>query len=173
MSRPLPSMRLLCALLLSAAGLLLSLSNSDAQDPETEPTGPVIIVGEITGAIGPVTKDYVHRVLEEAKQANPECIVFTMDTPGGLDLSMRSIVKDILSSPVPVVVFVHPRGARAASAGAIIGLASHVIAMSPSTNMGAAHPVPAGGGQMDSTMSDKVTNDAAAYARGLAKRQKA
>jgi membrane-bound serine protease (ClpP class) len=94
-----------------------------------------------------------------------------MDTPGGLDASMRSIVKDILSSPVPVVIFVYPSGGRAASAGAIISLASHVIAMAPSTNIGAAHPVAMGQGDMDEKMADKVTNDAAAYARGIAKQR--
>ncbi len=122
----------------------------------------------IEDAIGPVTKDYVHRVLETAATENPECVIFTMDTPGGLDASMRSIVKDILSSPVPVVVFVHPSGARAASAGAIIGLASHILAMAPGTNIGAAHPVAIGQGNMDEEMTEKVTNDAAAYARGIA-----
>jgi len=131
---------------------------------------PSVIVGSIEGPIGPVTMDYVHRVLEHAAEVLPACVIFTMDTPGGLDASMRSIIKDIHSSPVPVVVYVFPPGARAASAGAIITLASHVAAMAPSTNIGAAHPVAIGqGGGMDSTMMHKVTNDAAAYARSLAK----
>lgn len=128
-----------------------------------------IVVGRIDGAIGPVTLGYVSRVLRDAQAGDAACAILTMDTPGGLDASMRTIIKDILSSSVPVVVYVYPSGGRAASAGAIIGLASHVLAMAPSTNIGAAHPVALGQGQMDSTMTEKVTNDAAAYARGLAK----
>jgi len=128
-----------------------------------------ILIGRIEDAIGPVTKDYVHRVLETAAAEKAECVIFTMDTPGGLDASMRSIVKDILSSPVPVVVFVYPSGGRAASAGAIISLAAHIVAMAPSTNIGAAHPVSVGQGDVDEEMANKVTNDAAAYARGIAK----
>ncbi len=108
-------------------------------------------------------------MIERAKIDSIECVVFTMDTPGGLDASMRSIIKDILSSPIPVIVYVYPSGGRAASAGAIISLAAHVVAMAPSTNIGAAHPVPVGQGKMDDEMLDKVTNDAAAYARGIAK----
>jgi len=130
---------------------------------------PRVLVGTIHGAIGPITKEYVHRVIEQAKIDSTECVVFTMDTPGGLDASMRSIIKDILSSPIPVIVYVYPSGGRAASAGAIISLAAHVVAMAPSTNIGAAHPVPVGQGKMDDEMLDKVTNDAAAYARGIAK----
>jgi membrane-bound serine protease (ClpP class) len=132
---------------------------------------PAIFVGRIEDAIGPVTKDYVHRVLARAITEGAECVVFTMDTPGGLDASMRSIVKDILSSPVPVVVYIYPSGGRAASAGAIISLASHIVAMAPSTNIGAAHPVALGQGDTDSEMTAKVTNDAAAYARGIAKQR--
>lgn len=133
--------------------------------PESAP----ILVGRIDGAIGPVTKDYVHRVLEQARVEEALCVIFTIDTPGGLDASMRSIVQEILSSPVPVVMYVSPSGGRAASAGAIICLAAHIVAMAPSTNIGAAHPVPLGQGKMDEEMLEKVTNDAAAYARGLAK----
>jgi len=128
-----------------------------------------VLLGTIKGAIGPVTVGYVTRVVEHASSVDADFIILTMDTPGGLDASMRSIIKQILSSPVPIVIFVHPSGGRAASAGAIISLASHVVAMAPSTNIGAAHPVPIGQGQMDDEMSEKVTNDAAAYARGLAK----
>ncbi|MCZ6767199.1 MAG: molybdopterin-dependent oxidoreductase, partial [bacterium] len=129
---------------------------------------PTVLVGTIEGAIGPVTKNYVHRVLEAARAESPACVIFTIDTPGGLDASMRSIIKDILSSPVPVVTYVFPSGARAASAGALISLSAHIAAMAPSTNIGAAHPVSLGGGQADSTMMAKITNDAAAFARGLA-----
>lgn len=144
-------------------------SSSTAAPNQAETRGRRIVVGALDDAIGPVTKDYVHRIIEQADDLRPECVIFTMDTPGGLDASMRSIIKDILASPVPVVIFVYPSGARAASAGAVISLASHVVAMAPSTNIGAAHPVPVGQGKMDEQMLEKVTNDAAAFARSLAK----
>lgn len=100
---------------------------------------------------------------------NAEALVIELDTPGGLDTSMRSIVKDIISSSVPVIVYVYPSGARDASAGVFITFAAHVAAMAPGTNIGAAHPVSVGE-KMDKTMSEKVTNDAAAYIRSLAER---
>jgi membrane-bound serine protease (ClpP class) len=127
-----------------------------------------VFQGAIDGAIGPITAEYVLRLLRDAEKQRPQCVLITMDTPGGLDLSMRSIIKGIFSSPVPVVIFVYPSGARAASAGAMITLASHVAAMCPGTNIGAAHPVAMGEGKMDEEMAQKVTNDAAAYARSIA-----
>lgn len=164
--RSLLALVLLCV----AAGLPALVEGFSAVSSVTDTSpAPRVLVGRVQDAIGPVTKDYVGRILEKAAAERPECVVFTMDTPGGLDASMRSIIKDILSSPVPVVVFVYPSGGRAASAGAIICLASHVVAMAPSTNIGAAHPVAVGQGNMDEETSAKVTNDAAAYARGIAK----
>ncbi len=153
------------------AAFTLTSLRPTAATAEDQTRGRRIVVGEMNDAIGPVTKDYVHRIIESAAVLRPECIIFTMDTPGGLDASMRSIIKDILASPVPVVIFVYPSGGRAASAGAVISLASHVVAMAPSTNIGAAHPVPVGQGKMDDEMLEKVTNDAAAFARGLAKKR--
>lgn len=162
----------LVAWILAIAGApTASLETSLARSDPGDSVFPVIFIGRIDEAIGPVTKDYVHRVLERAASETPECVVFTMDTPGGLDASMRSIVKEILSSPVPVVVFIYPNGGRAASAGAIISLAAHIVAMAPSTNIGAAHPVSIGQGDTDEDMAEKVTNDAAAYARGIAKQR--
>jgi membrane-bound serine protease (ClpP class) len=143
-------------------------ASQPADSPASPAAGPVVFIGYMQGAIGPVSKDYVNRVIARAGTDMPNCIVLIMDTPGGLDASMRSIIKDIFSSPVPVVTFVYPSGARAASAGAIISLAAHVAAMAPGTNMGAAHPVAIGQGQMDDEMAEKVTNDAAAYARSIA-----
>ena len=123
---------------------------------------------EIQDPITPVTAKYLQRNLHEAARSGDRLVLIEMDTPGGLDTAMREIVKDVMASPVPVVVYVAPSGARAASAGAIIALAADVIAMAPGTNIGAAHPVSLGGKATDKTMETKVINDAEAYAEGIA-----
>ena len=122
------------------------------------------VVLPYSGPIGPASADYIERGITQAEQQNAGAIVIELDTPGGLDSSMRRIVQRELSSRVPVIVFVGPAGARAASAGCIIALGADVIAMAPGTNIGAAHPVYANGG----AVSEKIVNDAAAYARSLA-----
>jgi membrane-bound serine protease (ClpP class) len=128
-----------------------------------------VFVADLDGVISPASSAYMVRVIELAEEQNAVCLIFKIDTPGGLDVSMREITKGILNAEVPVVVYVAPKGARAASAGVFILCASHVAAMAPGTNVGAAHPVSVGGEQMDSVMIEKVTNDAVAYLQALAK----
>ena len=108
-------------------------------------TGPVVVV-ELEGVIGPATADFAHRSFAKARDRDARLIVLKMDTPGGLDQSMRRIIQDILGSPVPIATFVAPEGARAASAGTYILYASHIAAMAPATNLGAATPVSIGPG---------------------------
>ena len=143
------------------------MTSARASDP---PYPTTVVIGNIEGAIGPATVAYVNRLFVVAGERHAACVVLCMDTPGGLSASMREIIKAILASPVPVAVYVSPEGAHAASAGALIALSAHVVAMAPGTNIGAAHPVSigAGGEEQSDTMDEKVTNDAAAYARSLA-----
>ncbi|BCS54637.1 nodulation protein NfeD [Geobacter sp. SVR] len=122
----------------------------------------------ISAPITPITAHFLHRNLNEAARRHDRLVLIEMDTPGGLDTAMREMVRDIMASPVPVVVYVAPSGARAASAGAIIALAADVAAMAPGTTIGAAHPV-ALGEKSDKTMEAKVVNDAVAYAEGIAR----
>ncbi len=123
----------------------------------------------VSGVINPVSSEFISKNIIRANAMQAEALVIELDTPGGLDTSMRNIVKDIIGSNIPVIVYVSPSGARAASAGVFITLAAHVAAMAPGTNIGAAHPVSMGG-KMDATMSEKATNDASAYIKSLAER---
>ena len=125
----------------------------------------------IKGTINPVLVDYVKRGIEHAEDTNAQALIIRLDTPGGLDQAMRDIVQLIVNAHVPVVVYVSPAGARAASAGVFLTIAGHVAVMAPNTAMGAAHPVSIGeeGEQaMSETMEEKVVNDAAALIRSLA-----
>lgn len=167
------------ALLLVAGGLMLGgVAGGNSEDP--------IIQLTLEEAIGPATDDYIGRALETATQRNAQLVIIRMDTPGGLDTSMRAIIKNIINSPVPVATYVAPSGARAASAGTYILYASHIAAMAPGTNVGAATPVQMSGGGAppgtpdkekdeqaprdgnESAMKRKVVNDAVAYIQSLA-----
>jgi membrane-bound serine protease (ClpP class) len=130
-----------------------------------------IVIVTADGVINPVLADYIARGIEEAEDMNATACIILLDTPGGLDTAMRDIVQEIVNARIPVVVYVSPSGARAASAGAFITIAAHVAAMAPSTAIGAASPVSIsseGEVEMSETMQDKVMNDAAALIRGLA-----
>lgn len=131
-----------------------------------------IYVAELDGVISPASSSYLLRSIKIAEDNDAMCLIIKLDTPGGLDLSMREITKRILNAEIPVVVYVAPKGARAASAGVFILYASHIAAMAPGTNVGAAHPVNVGGGQVDSVMAEKVTNDAVAYLTAIAKERR-
>ncbi len=138
------------------------------------PSGEVVVV-RVDGPINPVVGEFVAGEITQANEATAELIVIQMNTPGGLDTSMRQIIKAIENSKVPVVSYVSPGGSRAASAGTFITIASHVAAMAPGTNIGAAHPVNlvggGGGGEQAKTMEEKAVNDASAYIRSLAEQR--
>lgn len=154
-------------ILLLLIGLLLAASIATS----VQAASPRVDVLTIKGAINPVLVDYVKRGIEQAENDGAEALIIQLDTPGGLDTSMRDIIQLMVSSRVPVVVYVSPSGARAASAGVFITMAAHIAAMAPNTAIGAAHPVAlSSGGEatMSSTMEEKVLNDASAYIRSLA-----
>ncbi len=120
------------------------------------------------GSINPGLAEFILDGIRTAEKQQAEALVIKLDTPGGLDSSMRQISQAIINAKVPVIVYVSPRGARAASAGLLITMAAHVAAMAPGTNIGAAHPVSVGTGKMDKVMGEKVVNDMAAFGRSLA-----
>ena len=153
---------------------------------EATPAGPTGVIVPVSGPIGPATSDFFVRSLQDAAERGAALVVVTIDTPGGLDTAMRDMVQAILAAEVPVVAYVSPSGARAASAGTFLMYASHVAAMSPATNLGAATPVQIGGpsaadtddGQSEDqdgkpapaggALERKAVNDSIAYIRGLA-----
>lgn len=127
-----------------------------------------VYVLRAVGSINPGLAEFIVEGIRLAERENAEALVLELDTPGGLDTSMRQIVQAISNAKVPVVVYVYPKGARAASAGVFITIAANVAAMAPGTNIGAAHPVAIGMGKTDKTMDKKLVNDMVAYGRSLA-----
>jgi membrane-bound serine protease (ClpP class) len=172
--------KVLCAL------TLLCAAASSAQHPAIQQSAPgAALLLEVRDAIGPATSDFFVRTLDQARERKVRLVIVQMDTPGGLDSAMRDMIKAILASPVPVAIYVSPSGARAASAGTYLLYASHVAAMAPATNVGAATPVQIGGSEPSSppkakdddeerkpepgtAMERKAINDSVAYIRGLA-----
>ncbi len=144
----------LCCLLLALLGASLASANS-------------VVKIRIDDTIQPIAAEYIDRAIERARQTNADAVLIELSTPGGLLDSTRSIIEKILASPVPVIVYVAPTGARAASAGFFILESADVAAMAPGTNTGAAHPVELGGGKMDDVMKTKVENDSAAFMRSF------
>ena len=134
---------------------------------------PQVAVVTLQGPINPVKTDYLKKNLKAAQGRGDRLLLVEMDTPGGLDSAMRDAVQAIFAGSVPVAVYVTPSGARAASAGAVIGLAADILAMAPGTNIGAAHPVAigVGGDKPDKVMETKVVNDAEAYLEGIARKR--
>lgn len=128
-----------------------------------------VFVAQWQDAITPLTVDYIKRSLKEVEKEKGSLFLLELNTPGGLESSMRDVVQEFQKTPVPVVVFVYPPGGRAASAGAIITISADVAAMAPGTNIGAAHPVAMGGERQDDVMKEKVLQDAMAFARSVAK----
>jgi membrane-bound serine protease (ClpP class) len=160
-----PKMAWMRALFALASALLVGLvlaGNAVAADP------PRVLAVEFSNDINPVTEDYLTGEIDRANDEGYDAVAILMDTPGGLDSSMRNIIKKELSSPVPVVIYVYPPGSRAASAGVFITMAADVAAMAPATNIGSSTPISTGGGNIPSDLRRKVINDAAAYIRGLA-----
>jgi membrane-bound serine protease (ClpP class) len=164
-----PSRRSVHRVVLAGMLLVLLLAGFCLLFPAPARAGQVNVV-RVEGVISPSSAGYIVDAIKQAERDKVAALVIELDTPGGLDTSMRTIIREMLAAERPIVVYVSPSGSRAASAGAFITLAAHIAAMAPGTNIGAAAPV-AMGGQMDKTMERKVTNDAAAYMRTIAEKR--
>ncbi len=129
---------------------------------------PIYVI-EVDGIINPATAKFIVESVDKATEQGAQCIVIQLDTPGGLMESMRTIVKRIMTAPIPVIVYVGPSGGRAASAGVFITMSAHIAVMAPGTHIGAAHPVSLGEGKESKTMSEKIVNDTVSYIKTIAK----
>ena len=129
-----------------------------------------VFIAEVEGIINPATAKFIIESIDQAVRDGGQCLIIELDTPGGLMDSMRNIVKKILTSPIPIIVYVGPSGARAASAGVFITMSAHIAVMAPGTHIGAAHPVTLGAeGKESKTMSEKILNDTVSYIKTIAK----
>ena len=135
-----------------------------------EGDAPLVVRARLADAIHPITAEYVVQAIDDAGQQDADLFILEIDTPGGLDTSMREIIQAFLASDVPVCLYVGPAGARAASAGFFMAMAADIVAMAPGTNMGAASPV-AVGGELDETMERKLVQDAQAYIKSLSEQR--
>jgi membrane-bound serine protease (ClpP class) len=156
------------AFVAAALGAVLAALLPAPSTAQQQAGGPLVRSVELDMTINPASAGWVEQALDDAERDHADIVIFRLDTPGGLDDSTRDIVKDILAAPMPVVVYVSPNGARAASAGLFITQAADVAAMAPETNIGSATPISLGGGEQDEVLGRKVRNDAAAYVRALA-----
>lgn len=157
--------------LLTAVVLLAQLTVPILLNAYRYQNNSLIYLIKIDGSINPATSDFIHKSINDAVSKNAECLVIELNTPGGLLKSTRYIVSDLLTSEIPVIVYVAPSGSQAASAGVFIALASNIVVMAPGTNIGASHPVGMGGQQIDSVMNEKATNDAAAFIRSISEKR--
>ncbi len=152
---------------LCGAMALAALASGAAPGRVKAAQAPEVIQINLSGIVEPITATYVERGIAEAAHVHASAILLELSTPGGLETSMRAIIKSIVNSPVPVITYVYPSGSRSASAGFFILLSGDVAVMAPGTNTGAAHPVLMGGGDIGKTEASKIENDAAAYIRTL------
>ena len=148
--------------------LILSLSFLAIGIPGYSQEKAPVFVAEVEGIINPATAKFITESIDQAVKEGGQCLIIELDTPGGLMDSMRNIVKKILTSPIPIIVYVGPSGARAASAGVFITMSAHIAVMAPSTHIGAAHPVSLGEGKESKTMSEKIVNDTVSYIKTIA-----
>jgi membrane-bound serine protease (ClpP class) len=156
------------SILVFVCGLGLAIGPPWATGSKPAPKAPLVVSIDFDLTINPASAEWAKEALDDAKKDGADIVIFRLDTPGGLDDSMRKIIKHILAAPMPVVVYVSPNGARAASAGLYITESADVAAMAPQTNIGSATPISLGGGNEDKVLGRKVRNDAAAYVRALA-----
>ena len=148
--------------------MILSLSFLAIGIPGYSQEKAPVFIAEVEGIINPATAKFIIESIDQAVKEGGQCLIIELDTPGGLMDSMRNIVKKILTSPIPIIVYVGPSGARAASAGVFITMSAHIAVMAPSTHIGAAHPVSLGEGKESKTMSEKIVNDTVSYIKTIA-----
>jgi membrane-bound serine protease (ClpP class) len=165
-SRPSPRPWLLSLIIAGGAMLTALLTAPLAVQAES-----FVTLATYDGVINPVSAEYLHDALISAQDSGAQALIIRLNTPGGLDTSMRLIIQDITGAAIPVIVYVSPSSGRAASAGVFITMAAHIAAMAPGTNIGAAHPVAMGGGEMDTTMKEKMENDSVAYLKSIAEQR--